>query len=100
MCSSYYGLFRNVLGFVTICSTQQEKKEVGQVVVDIAKSMLKAVKGKKSQEPLPPTKTFLEKVLENTFVGSLGACSYVFSHIYCHVHNGCQSALIFCDYDF
>ena len=77
---AFLGMFWAASPFVL---PQPEKKEVGEVVVDIAKSMLKAVKGKKSLEPLPPTKTFLEKVLENTFVGSLALAvtSFVISII-------------------
>lgn len=72
---SYVALIMAFLGMFWALSPfvlpKQEKKEVGQVVVDIAKSMLKAVKGNKSQEPLLPDQTFLEKVVENAFGGSL-----------------------------
>ena len=67
---SYVALIMAFLGMFWALSPfvlpQQEKKEVGQVVVDIAKSMLKAVKGNKSQEPLLLDQTFLEKVVERT----------------------------------
>ena len=77
---AFLGMFWAASPFVL---PQPEKKEVGEVVVDIAKSMLKAVKGKKSLESLPPTKTFLEKVVQNTFVGSLALAvtSFVISII-------------------
>lgn len=56
----------------------EEKKEVGEVVVDIAVSMIQAAKGTNAAEAPPPTKTFLDKVVENTFMGSLAVAAASF----------------------
>ena len=65
---SYVALIMAFLGMFWALSPfvlpKQEKKEVGQVVVDIAKSMLKAVKGNKSQNRCCQTKLFLKKLLK------------------------------------
>lgn len=49
----------------------QKSEEVGDVVVSVAKSLVNAAKGIKETPPPPKEKTFIDKLINASFIGSL-----------------------------
>lgn len=82
---AFFGLFWAVLPMAMDKPSQkQESMEVSEAVVEIAKSFLNSAnKEKKEKKPPPAEKTFLDKAIEMSFIGSLSVAfvSFVISVI-------------------